>query len=168
MYFFKISKVLGSKLNPDTSFTILIPNFIPFSIISDFRVSNEIGIFLQIDFNVLFTLLHSTFASTPLEPGLVDSPPISIMSAPDLNILIACLAPLSLTLNLPPSEKLSGVIFNIPIIQGNFEKLKFAKFFFFEVIVFKSFIIYFFNDLGRLFNLFTENFLNDFLEINSI
>ncbi len=43
----------------------------------------------------------------------------------------------------PPSEKLSGVRFNIPITFGNFEKFSFAKFFFFEVIFFKSHLICF-------------------------
>jgi hypothetical protein len=52
-------------------------------------------------------------------PGLVDSAPISIIFAPILCILIAFLiAILGLEKYLPPSEKLSGVIFKIPIIAG--------------------------------------------------
>ena len=46
-------------------------------------------------------------------------------------------------LNFPPSEKLSGVKFNTPKIFGIFLKSKFEKFFFFDLIFFKSKLIFF-------------------------
>ena len=52
------------------------------------------------------------------EPGLVDSPPISIMSAPSFNNYSAWIKALSLLRYFPPSEKESGVTFRIPIIIG--------------------------------------------------
>ena len=50
---------------------------------------------------------------------------------------------------------------------GNSEKLKLAKFFFFDVIFFKSEIISFLSDFGKLLSWFMEIFFFDFLEINS-
>ena len=128
----------------------------PFSITSDFLVSIDTGIFLLIDFNILFILFHSTFAFTPLEPGRVDSPPTSIISAPDKNIFFACLTPLFLLLNFPPSEKLSGVRFNTPIKFGSLRKLRFEKFFFFVAIFFKSRDIFFFINLDKVLILLTD------------
>ena len=59
-----------------------------------------------------------------LDPGLVDSPPTSIIFAPNSNRSIACFKPVFFLLNLPPSEKLSGVRFNTPIMFGFFLKLQ--------------------------------------------
>ena len=53
-----------------------------------------------------------------MAPGLVDSPPISIISAPSFIISAAYFILLSKSLNFPPSEKLSGVTLSIPIIFG--------------------------------------------------
>ena len=50
--------------------------------------------------------------------GLVDSPPTSIIFAPELIILEICLNALVTLLNFPPSEKLSGVRLRIPMIDG--------------------------------------------------
>ena len=62
--------------------------------------------------------------------------------------MIICLNDFLPLLNFPPSEKLSGVKFKIPIIDG-FEKFTFLrKFFLFEVIFFKSFLIFFFEFLS--------------------
>ena len=83
--FFKIYFEFVSKFKPEISFIILTPRLIPFSIISDFLVSNDTGIFLQVNFNISLILFHSVFELTPLEPGLVDSPPISIIFAPEEN-----------------------------------------------------------------------------------
>ena len=132
-----------SYSKPDTSFINLTPILIPFFIIFDFRVSKEIGTFLLNNFKILPILNHSNFSSIDFDPGLVDSPPISIKLAPALYKLIACLTPLSFLLNFPPSEKLSGVKFNIPIIFGILFNLSLEKFFFFEVILIKSKIIFF-------------------------
>ncbi len=50
----------------------------------DFLVSNEIfnfGNFFLRNFTIFFILFHSTNGFISLEPGLVDSPPISIILA---------------------------------------------------------------------------------------
>ena len=54
-------------------------------------------------------------------------------------------------LNFPPSEKLSGVKFNIPNMFGIFLKSKLEKFFFFDLIFFKSKLIFFLIDLDKFF-----------------
>ena len=93
-------------------------------------MSKDIGIFFKINFNILLILFHSCFSFTGFDPGLVDSPPTSIMDEPLLYKLIARVMPLFFLLNFPPSEKLSGVRFNTPKIFGIFLKLKLEKFFF--------------------------------------
>ena len=55
----------------------------------DFLVSKDIGIFLINSFKILLILIHSNFSFIGLDPGLVDSPPISIKFAPELNKFIA-------------------------------------------------------------------------------
>ena len=67
----------------------LTPILIPFSIIPDFLVSKDIGIFFTINFNIFLILFHSLFSFTGLDPGLVDSPPTSIIDAPLLYKLMA-------------------------------------------------------------------------------
>ena len=104
----------------------------------DFLVSKDIGIFLLNFFKTLLILFHSKFSLIAFDPGLVDSPPISIKSAPELNKWNACLIPFFFLLNFPPSEKLSGVKFRTPNIFGIFWNLKLEKFFFFDLIFFKS------------------------------
>ena len=42
------------------------------------------GIFLPINLRTLLILFHSKFSFTEFDPGLVDSPPMSINFAPDL------------------------------------------------------------------------------------
>src|SRR4029077_1649011 len=54
-------------------------------------------------------------AGVPVEPGRVDSPPMSSNSAPARSISKACSIALCGSRNLPPSEKLSGVTFKTPI-----------------------------------------------------
>ena len=51
---------------------------------------------------------------------------------------------------------------------GIFWKFKLAKFFFLEAMFFKSKDIFFFNNLGKIFNLLTGILFFDFLEIISI
>ena len=87
--FFNTFIVSGSKLKPETSLISFTPNLIPFFIISDFLVSKEIGIFFTIDFKISLILFHSSSLFTVFEPGLVDSPPTSIKSAPSLYSLKA-------------------------------------------------------------------------------
>ena len=55
---------------------------------------------------------------TGLECGLVDSAPISIISAPSSIIRKRCSFAFSKSLYKPPSEKESGVTFKIPTIFG--------------------------------------------------
>ena len=103
---------------------------------------------------IFFTLLSSVSGLITFDPGLVDSPPISIISAPKLiNCLILWLAFLK-ELYLPPSEKLSGVRFKTPSIFGTFLNSKLEKFFFFVLIFFKSKLI--------------NNFLDVFIIIISV
>ena len=106
-------------------------------------MSKDIGIFLLSSFKILFILVHSLFSFIGLDPGLVDSPPTSIKFAPELNKFIACLIALFFLLNFPPSEKLSGVKFKTPKKLGIRPNFKLQKLFFFEVIFFKSKLIFF-------------------------
>ena len=94
-------------------------------------MSKDKGTFLLIDLIILFTLFHSKSSLIAFDPGLVDSPPTSIRSAPRLNKSIACLIALFFVMYFPPSEKLSGVTFNTPKIFGIFLKFRLEKFFFF-------------------------------------
>ena len=89
LYLFNTSIVLGSYSNPETSLISLTPISIPLIIICDFLVSNDSGIFLLILVNTFLILFHSFLIPIDLDPGLVDSPPISTMFAPDLNKFIA-------------------------------------------------------------------------------
>jgi len=61
------------------------------------------------------TLRSSSSMEISSEPGLVDSPPTSIKSAPARSICTACCIACSSAKNFPPSEKLSGVTFSTPI-----------------------------------------------------
>ena len=64
------------------------------------------------------TLDISSEISTSTAPGRVLSPPISIISAPSEIIDFKCTSAVSTEEYFPPSEKLSGVTFNIPITLG--------------------------------------------------
>ena len=70
-------------------------------------------------FRTYLILSHSIFGSIVFEPGRVDSPPTSMIFAPDFIMLEICLNALLKLLNFPPSEKLSGVRLRIPIIDGD-------------------------------------------------
>ena len=131
-------------------------------------MSKDIGNFLPNGFKILCILLHSKFSFIDLEPGLVDSPPISIKFAPELNKFIAWLIPLSFLLNFPPSEKLSGVRFKMPIILGTLLNFKLQKFFLVEVIFFKSKLIFFCNCIGNFLIWLINIFFIYFLVIISI
>ena len=129
-------------MNPETSLIRSTPYPIPLIIRSDFLVSKERQIFLFFFLNDLITsctLFHSVIMSILFDPGLVDSPPTSIILAPELIIFDICLRALFFLLNFPPSEKLSGVKFKIPIIVGLEKFTFFKKFFLFVTIFFKSF-----------------------------
>ena len=57
----------------------------------------------------------SSAAETGSAPGRVDSPPTSMIAAPSVIIRLAWASATSSLSNSPPSEKLSGVTFKIPI-----------------------------------------------------
>jgi len=63
------------------------------------------------------TLRSSASLEISSEPGLVDSAPTSIKSAPARSISAACSIACSSAKNFPPSEKLSGVTFSTPITR---------------------------------------------------
>ena len=64
------------------------------------------------------TRLNSSSTDTGGDPGRVDSPPISIMSAPSAIMFSACVMAKSKLAYIPPSEKESGVTFNTPMTKG--------------------------------------------------
>ena len=61
------------------------------------------------------TRCNSSSTAISTEPGRVDSPPISIISAPAASRLRACATAAGTPTCRPPSEKESGVTFRIPI-----------------------------------------------------
>ena len=93
------------------------PAFIASSAVLALYVSIEIIIsnFSLIALIIGTTLFISSSTPTGAKLGLVDSPPISIMSAPSLISSSACFTASSTSLNFPPSENESGVTFKIPI-----------------------------------------------------
>ena len=123
-------------------------------------------------FKTFSNLFHSVFGSIVFEPGLVDSPPKSIIFAPDSIIREICFIDLLNLLNLPPSEKLSGVRFRIPMIDGLLKFIFLRKFFLFAEIFFISFKTFFFSILlSFLIFLMSKNFflvLSFFLSNTSI
>ena len=60
-------------------------------------------------------LLHSASQERGVAPGLVDSPPMSMMSAPSSAMFTARRTASSALKYLPPSENESGVTFKMPI-----------------------------------------------------
>ena len=102
------------------SFQIWAPAAAHSVMISGREVSIEIitSRFAAIFFTTGRTREASSSAETKAAPGRVDSPPISIMSAPSFTICTAWLNAVFLSINLPPSEKESGVTFKIPITAG--------------------------------------------------
>ena len=77
--------LFGSNCSEDTSLKIAAPFFKAKLATLDFLVSIEkifAEYFLFISLNALFILLISNISSTSMKLGLVDSPPMSIISAP--------------------------------------------------------------------------------------
>ena len=111
------SAIRGSLRSAVTSFTISAPASAAASATSDLLVSTEMGIrIFPRSFSITGnTRCNSVSAETPSDPGRVDSPPTSIMSAPAASIATACATAASTFKNNPPSEKLSGVTFSTPI-----------------------------------------------------
>ena len=79
---------MSSFRKPPTSFTTEAPASTAFLATSAFCVSIEIGMSEILLTNSIagITRSNSSSALTGLDPGLVDSPPISIISAPSATI----------------------------------------------------------------------------------
>src|ERR1700687_3896073 len=109
----------GSKRRPETSLIICAPALMAASATWDLRVSTTIGIFSapRKPSSTGRMRASSVSAAVPVEPGRVDSPPMSSRSAPARSISKACSIALCGSRNLPPSEKLSGVTFRTPITR---------------------------------------------------
>ena len=107
-----------SYFNPQISLTRSAPAWIALSATLLLKVSTEMGMskrFLTASITGK-TLWASSSALTGVCPGRVDSPPISIISAPSAIMASVCRKASSKWFHFPPSEKESGVIFKIPII----------------------------------------------------
>ena len=117
-YFAITAAIFGSYFNPQISLTRSAPAWIELSATLLLKVSTETGMskcFLTASITGR-TLCASSSALTGVWPGRVDSPPISIISAPSAIIASVCLKASSIWFHLPPSEKESGVTFKIPIM----------------------------------------------------
>ena len=143
-----------------------------FIITSDLRVSTDKNILGYFFLNLVTTfsnLLHSILDGISFDPGLVDSPPTSMIFAPLSTMVLMCKKALWGLLNKPPSEKLSGVKFKMPIINGS-ENFKFLfKFDLLSTIFLISFWTIFFMTLfNRLIFLTWMTLLWFFLDRISI
>lgn len=106
--------IIALSLSPLTSFIILAPSFRASLATSTFRVSIETLAILEISLTIGATRSNSSSIEIEVAPGLVDSPPMSIQSAPSLTICFA----LSTSPFLDDSWKESGVALMIPITRG--------------------------------------------------
>src|SRR5579875_2218577 len=111
---------------PTTLLMISVPSRMAESAAAAWRVSTETGIFnLPCSFCSTGKIrASSSSAEIGSAPGLVDSPPMSRISAPSLSISNARSAAASAFKNLPPSEKLSGVILSTPIISVRLPRIR--------------------------------------------
>ena len=84
LFFAHTPAIAGSNLNELISFIIAAPSCRACLATSDFVVSTDMAapLLLATSFTTGITLLISSSRETGLEPGLDDSPPISIISAP--------------------------------------------------------------------------------------
>jgi hypothetical protein len=113
------SGISGSKDRLLISFTIAAPASSARVATFDLEVSIDSGTEI-LSARVSMTgivRLSSSSMETGSEPGLVDSQPMSMISAPSSTIRMACSTARVLSKCMPPSEKESGVIFRMPIIQ---------------------------------------------------
>ena len=109
----------GSSVRFDGSLINATPYSSAFSATLLLYVSTEIGIvsFPSSFFNTGIKRRNSSASLTGTAPGLVDSAPMSMISAPCASNSSARATARSGSLNRPPSEKLSGVTFSTPIIN---------------------------------------------------
>ncbi len=113
------SAICGSLRRAVTSFRISAPAAAAISATCDLLVSTEIGI-LSLPRRLSITGMtrrSSSSAEIPVEPGRVDSPPMSMMCAPARSMAMACAAAASGSRKRPPSEKLSGVTLSTPMMS---------------------------------------------------
>jgi hypothetical protein len=118
--------ISSSPRPPVTSFTIEAPARMAARATLPFEVSIEIGtsIFAR-NFSITgITRRSSSSAAIASAPGRVDSPPMSMMSAPSAAILRPCSIALFGSKKFPPSENESGVTFNTPMTKPRRETLK--------------------------------------------
>ena len=112
----------GLRGSPDSavmSLTMRAPAASAPSMTSAWRVSIETAAPASASSRTTFsTRRSSSCGETGLAPGRVDSPPTSMMSAPAPSSARPCWTARAGSMNAPPSEKLSGVTFNIPMITG--------------------------------------------------
>ena len=107
--------IFSSAKPPLTSFTYVAPAAIAAFATSDLVVSTLITA-PSLTNSVItgMTRFNSSSSLTRSAPGLVDSPPTSIMSAPSAINLRPCVMAAAGSRNFPPSAKESGVTFNMP------------------------------------------------------
>ena len=111
---------MSGSAPPETSFTIAAPAASASAATLAFRVSIEIGIAGWSSARRSITgrtRSSSSSTETAVEPGRVDSPPTSRMSAPSSTIRVACATAAARSRNRPPSEKESGVTLRIPMTR---------------------------------------------------
>ena len=113
--------IAGSPCRPVTSLIISAPLSIAFFATEALDVSMDMG--QSVSWERIRTTSptrrHSSCESTGSEKGRVLSPPISRMSAPASMSDSPCATAVSVCVHRPPSEKLSGVVFTIPITSGS-------------------------------------------------
>src|ERR1700761_6562557 len=111
--------ISGSARPPDTSLTTSTPASTAASAVAEFMVSTLTGTPSSTNsFSTGITRFCSLPGSSRFAPGLVDSPPTSMKSAPALRSSTACSMARSILLNLPPSLKESGVTLRTPTMTG--------------------------------------------------
>src|SRR5258708_3556305 len=100
-----------------TSFTMEAPDCSAARITAGRRVSIETQR-SPIFSSTGMTRASSSASETGAAPGRVDSPPMSMMSAPSSASFLACATAADASRKRPPSEKESGVMFTTPITSG--------------------------------------------------
>ena len=112
----------GSFCPPETSLIILAPasSAALATVLEVVSILIKIALFSCCLIAVITGMTRFCCSSdvTGSEPGRVDSPPMSIISTPSSNICSTCISASCKPENNPPSEKLSGVTFKIPIMSG--------------------------------------------------
>src|SRR5437879_3436130 len=106
------------EVSASTSLIIDAPAASAAFITPGLRVSTETGISSEMASRTGITLRISSPSETGADPGRVDSPPMSIRSAPSSASRRACATAAPASKYRPPSEKESGVTLTTPITSG--------------------------------------------------